>query len=80
MEPSNAGEVSTYSLNMTSSGSMTSGSSIQIQFPTETYPSGLTRYDLSLSCNLVFKNGTTVTVPCSAANSKLTVSLNTNID
>jgi len=80
MEPSNAGEVSTYSLNMTSSGNMTSGSTIQIQFPTDTYPPGLTRYDLSLGCNLLFKNGTNVTVPCSAANSKLTVSLNANID
>jgi hypothetical protein len=28
MEPSNAGEVSTYSLNMTTSGAMTSGSTI----------------------------------------------------
>ncbi|CAD8140771.1 unnamed protein product [Paramecium octaurelia] len=80
MEPANAGEVSTYSLNMTSSGNMTSGSTIQIQFPTDTYPPGLTRYDLSLGCNLHFKNGTNVTVPCSAANSKLTVSLNANID
>lgn len=35
---------------------------------------------MSLTCNLAFSNGTTVSVPCSAANSKLTVSLNATID
>lgn len=80
MAPSNAGEVSTYSFTMTTNSAMTSGSTIQIQFPTDTYSSELTTYDLTLTCNLAFSNGTTVAVPCSASNSKLTVTLNATID
>lgn len=57
---------------------MTTNSTIQVQFPS-TYPASLTTIDLSLQCKLTFTNGTTLTVPCSAANQRLSVTLGGNL-